>query len=140
MVSSISGYTCDYTDQDGGTYQEIRTALNELTMFDDIIVSGSAQLNLAKVALLYSETADIWYSPLYTPGAAKRSLYLALRHAQLPVDMVSEDDCITGALNHYSVLYIVDNQVSEAAMSAVTAWVAAGASTQAIRPLLVCLG
>eukprot|EP01043_Picozoa_sp_COSAG02_P072018 COSAG02_NODE_13402_length_1398_cov_20.606546_1_plen_380_part_00 len=95
-------------------------------MFDDIIVSGSAQFNLARVALMYSETADIWYSPLFTPGAAKRTLYLALRHAQLPVDMVSEDDCIAGALNHYSVLYIVDHQVSEAAMRAVAAWVSIG--------------
>ena len=33
LVSSISGYTCDYTDADGGTYQQIRTTLNELTMF-----------------------------------------------------------------------------------------------------------
>ena len=40
--------------------------------------------------------------------------------------MLSEDDCVTGALNHYSMLYIVDNQVAEAAMSAVTAWVEAG--------------
>ena len=73
-------------------YQQVRTALNELTMFDDIVDSGSAQLNLAKVALLYSETADIWYSPLYTPGAAKRSLYLALRHAQIPLDIVNEGE------------------------------------------------
>jgi hypothetical protein len=84
--------TCDYVDQDTGMYQQVRTALNELTMFDDIVDSGSAQLNLAKVALLYSETADIWYSPLYTPGAAKRSLYLALRHAQIPLDIVNEGE------------------------------------------------
>eukprot|EP01045_Picozoa_sp_COSAG04_P044963 COSAG04_NODE_15520_length_529_cov_1.318605_1_plen_100_part_10 len=98
-------------------YQQIRTTLNELTMFDDIVGRGSAQLNLAKVALLYSETADIWFSPLGTPGAAKRSLYLAIRHAQLPVDIVTEDDCVNGVLNHYSFLFVVDPHVSESAMS-----------------------
>ena len=30
FVSSLSGYTCDYTDQDGGTYQEVRVAMNEV--------------------------------------------------------------------------------------------------------------
>ena len=107
-------------------YQQVRTTLNELTMFDDIVSSGSAQLNLAKVTLLYSETADIWFSPLGTPGSAKRSLYLAIRHAQLPLDIVTEDDCVYGILNHYSLLFVVDPHVSEAAMSAVSKWVTAG--------------
>jgi hypothetical protein len=35
-------------------------------------------------------------SPVGTPGAAKRSLYLALRHAQLPVDIVNEEVCKSG--------------------------------------------
>lgn len=126
LTTSTSGYTCDYTDQDTGMYQQVRTTLNELTMFDDIVNSGSAQLNLAKVAILYSETADIWYSPLYTPGASKRSLYLALRHAQLPLDIVTEDDCVEGILNHYSLLCVVDPHVSEAAMTAVSQWTNAG--------------
>ena len=126
LETSTSGYTCDYADQDTGMYQQIRTTLNELTTFDDIVSSGSAQLNLAKVALLYSETADIWYSSLGTPGAAKRSLYLAIRHAQLPLDIVTEEDCIDGILNHYSLLFVVDPQVSEAAMRAVSRWTSAG--------------
>ena len=126
FVSSISGYTCDYTDQDGGTYEEIRIALNELGMYEDIVLAGSAQLNLAKTAILYSESADIWLSPVGTPGAAKRSLYLALRHAQIPIDVVNEEDCTRGSLNHYAVLFIVDPQVSEEAVTAIGAWVNTG--------------
>ena len=95
-------------------------------MYEDIVLAGSAQHNLAKVAILYSESADIWLSPVGTPGAAKRSLYLALRHAQIPVDVVNEEDCSRGSLNHYSMLFIVTPQVSEEAVTAIGAWVATG--------------
>ena len=148
----------------------------------------------AKAALLYSETADIWRGTIGTPGAAKRSLCecatvlllrlsvafpvwcpmalsagvatadIALRHAQLAVDVVIEEDLVAGHLNHYGLLlpprvhlclalpcinslrfvvairwacvdstatvsgalYVVDPQVSEVAMAAASAWVAAG--------------
>lgn len=125
---SWSGYTCDYVDGDGGAYPAVRAALNELGLFEDIIQGGVAQAGGAKVALLYSDSADIWLSPVGTFGAAKRTLYIALRHAQLPIDIVTEQDAIAGALNHYSVLYVVDQQVSEAAVTAIAAWVNAGGS------------
>ena len=111
---------------DGGTFEEVRIAMNELGMYEDIVESGAAQHNQAKTAILYSESADIWMSPIGTPGAAKRSLYLALRHAQIPVDVVNEEDCSRGSLNHYAVLFIVDPQVSEEAVSAVAAWATSG--------------
>ena len=57
-----------------------------------------------------------------TPGAAKRSLYLALRHAQVHVDVVNEEDCGRGSLNHYAMLFVVDQQVSERAVTAIGAW------------------
>ena len=121
-----TGYTCDYTDQDGGTFEEVRIAMNELGMFEDIVLAGAAQQNLAKVAILYSESADIWLSPIGTAGAAKRSLYLTLRHAQIPIDVVNEEDCVRGSLNHYAVLFIVDPQVSEEAVTAIGGWVNTG--------------
>ena len=126
FVSSLSGYTCDYTDQDGGTFEEVRIAMNELGMFEDIVLAGAAQHNLAKTAILYSETADIWLSPVGTPGSAKRSLYLTLRHAQIPIDIVNEEDCVRGSLNHYAMLFVVDPQVSEEAVTAIGAWANTG--------------
>ena len=50
--SSISGYTCDYVDQDGGSYEMVRQSLNELGMFDDLIWDGVAQAAGAKVAIM----------------------------------------------------------------------------------------
>jgi hypothetical protein len=35
----------------------------------------------------------------------------------LPTDIVTEDDCTAGHLNHYGALYIIDNQISEAAVT-----------------------
>jgi|EP01047_Picozoa_sp_COSAG01_P036204 hypothetical protein len=100
--------------------------MNELGMMEDIVLAGAAQQNLAKTAILYSESADIWLSPIGTPGAAKRSLYLALRHAQIPVDIVNEEDCGRGSLNHYAALFIVDEQVSETAVTSIGQWVSIG--------------
>ena len=67
------------------------------------------------MALLYSETSDIWYGGRWgnatgldgTYGSALRSTYIALKHAQLPVDIVIEEDCIAGRLHYYDVLYVV---------------------------------
>jgi hypothetical protein len=41
--TSLMGYTCDYVDADGGAYPGTRAALNQLGMFEDIIVEGVVQ-------------------------------------------------------------------------------------------------
>ena len=125
--SSISGYTCDYVDADFGSYEMVRQSLNELGMFDDIVWDGVAQAAGAKVAIMYSDSADAWMSPeITTQGSAKRTLYLMLKHMGLPTDIVTEDDCTAGHLNHYGALYVVDAQISEAAVTAIGAWATAG--------------
>ena len=78
------------------------------------------------MCILHSETDDIWFNGLQFSPAAKRTLYLALRHSQLAVDIVIEEDAIGGHLQHYSVLYIIDQHVSEPAMAAISDWVKTG--------------
>jgi hypothetical protein len=124
--TSISGYTCDYVDADFGAYQGVRRAFQELSYFDDIVFDGVAQAAGAKTALLYSATSDTWWGPVGTQGTVKRTLYLALKHAGLGVDVVTETDCMQGRLNHYDTLFIVDKHVARAAMHAVGEWVAVG--------------
>jgi hypothetical protein len=124
--SSISGYTCDYVDPDGGSYEMVRQSMNELGMMDDIIWNGVAAAG-AKVAIMYSDSADAWLSPETTSqGSAKRTLYVLLKHMGLPTDVVTEDDCVAGHLNHYGALYVIDNQISEDAVTAIGAWATAG--------------
>ena len=124
--TSISGYTCDYVDQDTHMYEMVRHSLQEIAQFDDIVFGGVAQAAGAKVALLYSMAADLFLSPFGTQGTAKRTLYLALKHSEFPVDIVTEMDCTKGHLNHYGVLYVVDAQVSEATVHAMDKWAQAG--------------
>ena len=78
-------------------------------------------------------------------------MYIALKHAQLAVDIVIEEgarwlpaaqpfdqqpvylfgscaepDAIAGHLEHYHTLYVVDRHVSEHAMGSIMAWVKTG--------------
>jgi hypothetical protein len=58
--TAIMGYTCDYVDADGGAYPSARAALNQVGLFEDIVQDGVVQPHGAPVAILYSETAEIW--------------------------------------------------------------------------------
>ena len=121
---STSGYTCDYVDSDGGAYPAVRAGTNMVGTFEDIVAAG-ARVG-ASVAVLYSETADIWLSSTGTYSSELRSLYIALKHAQLPVDVVIEEDCIAGRLHYYDVLYVTTPHISDAAAAGIAAWVEAG--------------
>ena len=60
-------------------YPAVRAATNMLGAFEDIIHAGTVQPNGAAAALLYSETADIFYDTAGTTGAELRALYIAVR-------------------------------------------------------------
>ena len=55
-------------------------------------------------------------------------MYQALKHAQLPVDVVIEEDCTVaaGRLYYYDVLYVALPMITDAAAAGITAWVKAG--------------
>ena len=79
-----------------------------------------------KTALWFSETADIWDDYDGSFGAAKRALYIAILHQQLPVDFLVEQDALDGTLGRYKVLYLADRHVSRAASARIAAWVQNG--------------
>eukprot|EP01052_Picozoa_sp_SAG31_P001968 SAG31_NODE_66_length_28567_cov_30.222698_9_plen_424_part_00 len=118
--------TCDYVDSDGGAYTNVRRALSELGMFEDIVQTGTAQAQGAAVAILASESSNYWLRNAGTQGAAKRTLYIALKHGGYPVDFVLESDCIAGNLKFYNALFVADAQVSETATAAIAEWVDGG--------------
>ena len=126
FVPSFSGYTDDYVDSDGGAFTNVRRAFFELSRFEDIVQGGAAQAEGAAVAMLFSESANYWLTNAGTMGSAKRTLYLTIRHAGVPVDPLIEEDLIADRLRHYNVLYVNDAMVSEAATAALSTWVAAG--------------
>jgi hypothetical protein len=101
-------------------YQAIRRGFHELGTFEDILQSGKVRTGVA--ALWFSETGDIWKDNESPFDAAKRSLYLAIRHQELPLDVVVDGD----DLRAYKVLYLADKHVSRAGSKAISDWVRSG--------------
>jgi len=77
----------------------------------------------AEAALWFSETGDIWGDNHGSFAAAKRALYTAIRHQQIPLDFVVQQDALDGTLSKYKVLYLTDAHVSAAASQKIAAWV-----------------
>jgi hypothetical protein len=105
-------------------YAEVRRALSELAKFEDVAQAGQVRPGLA--GLWFSETGDIWNDSRDPFAAGKRTLYIAIRHQQLPLDVVIDEDALAGDLKNYRVLYLADQHVSRAASKAIAEWVAAG--------------
>jgi hypothetical protein len=98
----------------------VRKSLHELGQFEDIVQDG--QVLPGKVALWFSEAADVWNDNRPPFDAHKRALYLAIRHQQLPLDVVIEGD----DLKDYKILYLTDQHVSRAASKTIAEWVKNG--------------
>lgn len=105
-------------------YQEVRRSLHELGTFEELVQDGQVRPGVA--GLWFSETGDAWDDKRHPFAAAKRALYIAIRHQQLPLDVVVEQDALDGTLLSYQVLYLADAHVSRAASKAIADWVATG--------------
>ena len=57
----------------------VREGLNLLGEFEDIVQAGAAQAQGAAVAVLLSESADIYFDPVGTHGSGLRTLYEGAR-------------------------------------------------------------
>ncbi len=118
-------YTENHVD-DPAMYREVLKSFRELSLFEDIIQDGTVRA--ADSALWFSETGDIWGDNHGSLAAAKRGLYTAIRHQQIPLDFVVEEDALDGTLQQYRTLYLTDAHVSQAASLKIAAWVQAGGS------------
>jgi hypothetical protein len=126
-----AGDFCDGYGGDGkhnGMYANIRAQISELGTFDDILAAGVPNAFGAKAALLFSETADIYFDDYGTPGSEKEALYIALRHGQIALDVVIEDDVVDGTLNEYAALYLTAAHVTTDCGEQLVRWVERGGS------------
>ena len=106
-------------------YQAVRRGLHEMGLFEDIMQAGHVRRGLA--ALWFGEPSDIWGDNWKAPfGAAKRTLYVAIRAQQLPLDVVVEEDAIADDLGGYKILYLTEPHVSLAASKGIARWVENG--------------
>lgn len=105
-------------------YGMVLKSFRELGLFEDIIQDG--QVRAADAGIWFSETGDIWGDTQGSFGAGKRSLYVAIRNNQIPVDVLVDSDAVSGVLNQYKVLYLADNHVTQAASKKISEWVKNG--------------
>lgn len=87
----------------------------------------TAQPQPAEVALLYSSASDIWtmWSNL-AYGFDRMHTWLALGHAQTPVDIIPEREVASGELDRYKVCYLSGPNLTQAAATRLRKWVEAG--------------
>ncbi len=116
-------YTENHVD-DPRMYQMVLRSFRELGLFEDIIQDG--HMLPAQAALWFSETGDIWSDNVGSFAPAKRALYTAVQHRQIPLDIVVEADAIDGTLAKYKLLYLTDRHVSAAASARIAQWVEQG--------------
>jgi len=118
-----TAYTENHVTSDA-MYATILTTLRELGGYEDLVADGT--LPEAQAGLWFSETSDVWGDSAPPFGAAKRALWVAIRHAQAPLDVVVEQDALEGGLSRYRALYLADRHVSRAASGRIADWVRDG--------------
>jgi hypothetical protein len=116
-------YTENHVD-DAAMYKMVLRSFRELGLFEDIV--QSSEVRPAEAALWFSETGDVWEDSRGSFAPAKRALYTAIRHHQVPLDFVVEPDALDGTLGRYRVLYLTDAHVSRAASEKIAVWVEQG--------------
>lgn len=87
----------------------------------------TAQPPAAQTAILYSSSSDIWtMGSNLAYGFDRMHAWLALAHAQAPVDIVPEREVAAGRLDAYRVCYLSGPNLSRAAAEKLRTWVEQG--------------
>jgi len=130
--------TWDYVDvcESPRTYQAIHDMIRAVGAVEHRLCS--AMPRKAEVAIMLSWAGDTWdtedlggaghlYGARYNVNNDERkSIWLALRHAQYPVDLITDEDIAEGRLEGYRVLYVVGSEMLRAAAEPLKDWVRRG--------------
>jgi hypothetical protein len=134
----------------GNCYSERAKVLPKMAQAHTMIAAAEDLLWYGKrvsagVAILAPRSAQVWDAkdiplPNKILGAANTNmngstvdymaevfdLYLALQHANIPVDFVDEDDLSSGALKNYATLYVTEPNVPAEGLRGIMEWVKSG--------------
>ena len=118
-------YETDVLQSNLAAWRGQAAAIHEIGAVEDELLP--AMPKKAQVALLYSSSADIWNDGKdWATGFERMHTWLALAHAQIPVDVIGEDDVASGDLTGYKVCYFSDANLTAAAAQKLSDWVKAG--------------
>ncbi len=106
-------------------FPAIAEVTREIGAAEDVLLD--AMPRRAETAILYSTAYDIWNVGLdNTQGFERMHTWLALRHAQVPVDVISDEDAREGQLDGRKVVYLHGEQLDARNVAPLAAWVRAG--------------
>jgi len=98
--------------------------IREIGAAEDELIPAKPQK--AQVAILYSSASDVWNQQNLVYGFERMHTWLALTHAQIPVDIIHESEVADGFLSGYKVCYLSDPNITRAAATKLAAWAQAG--------------
>ena len=132
---SAVGATENYVDSyDIPMWKQIYTCTREAGIFEDYIMDG--KVRPAKVGLLLSSTDELITGvnnfSLALHNNERKALYYALRHAQIPVDFLSEDDVIEGRAKDYKLIYVTQQYLHSKCLDALQKWCETGGTAVAM--------
>ena len=130
--------TCDYVDfcESPRTFQALHDMIRSVGAVEHRLYSAMPEK--AKAAIMLSWAADTWdtedlggaghlYNAQYNVNNDERkAIWMALRHGQYPVDLITDEDIAEGRLKNYRVLYIVGAEMLAAASGPLKQWVREG--------------
>jgi len=140
--------TCDYIDfeESHAKYAVIHRILSDVGKIDARLYE--ARMRPAQTGIVLSIANDTWntedllsqdppqeslyYAVQNVDNHERKALWLALRHAQLPVDLVTDEDLAGGVPPRFKVLYVVGQELLGVAAPQLRQWVEAGGTLVAV--------
>ncbi len=118
------------------TYQAIHDVIHDAGAVEHRL--QPAMPEPARIAIMLSRASDTWdtedlggaghlyYAKFNINNDERKAIWMALRHAQYPVDLILDEDIAEGRLEPYKVLYIVGSEMLRAATGPLMQWVRDG--------------
>lgn len=115
----------DHWSDNPSMVQGVAEITRDMGQVDDILWDGHTPQ--AQVALLYSKSWPVWKAD-DTEQVEQMMVYVALLHAGVPVDIISDEDVADGrfAARRYKALYVVNESIPTAAATEIEHWVRQG--------------
>ncbi len=130
-ILELFSYTPTYTGHEtswymhGGTYKAVMELNREIGAAEEVLMD--AMPRRAAAVILYSRAYDIWNVGFdNAAGHDRMHTYLALRHANVAVDVVDEEDVVAGELRLRKVAYLSGEQLDSRVVPVLVKWVKEG--------------
>ncbi len=140
--------TCDYVDfvESENKFKAIHRIMSDVGKIDALLYH--ARMRPAEAGIVLSIANDVWntedlltkdpptenlyYAAQNVDNHERKALWLALRHAQFPVDLLTDEDIATGIPKRFKVLYLVGQEMKSEAVPHLRQWVESGGTLVAV--------